>query len=191
MKNLVKAVLLSAVLISTNVFAKGEVGAGYSHINQDFHFEKSIKFDMPTVMLSYTHYLKDYEGLGLELTASRSMETDNSVVLDTKYTNRIDFAYSVSVVYKHHFNYLLSNDWYVKSGVGLTEYRSTWTQDGVEPSWSKGWDSYKPSLVLGVGYNISEDFSIDINHRWMYHKVKEGYGVETTNSWNISLVYRL
>lgn len=174
---------LILLLLSFNALAEQEINLSYSHINQDFNFANRIEFDMLAASVSYSYFTD--MGLGVELGLSRSKETKNTIKLDTLYENKINFLWSGSVVYK----YELSDNFNVKAGVGITEYKSTWKVNGVEPSWSKGSDSYKPSWFLGLQYKLTDSLSVEFSRRYMYKKMKADKGEEVTYAHNIGFTY--
>ena len=96
---------------------------------------------MDAIQLGYT-YWTDYN-LGLKLTVARSTEAPNSVILDKKYTNKINALWQAHIAYKYDFDKLS-----LFSSAGITEYHTTWWVDGVEPAWSRGTDSHKPSYCF-------------------------------------------
>ena len=174
---------LLLLLVSVSAMAEQEINLSYSHINQDLEFENRIEFDMPAVSVGYS-YFSEY-GLGVELAVSRSTETPNTIELDTKYQNKINALWSGSVVYK----YGLSDDINLKTGVGITEYHTTWKVNGVEPAWSKGTDSHKPSYFVGIQYRLYGNLFLEASYRKMYEKMKEDRGREVTYAHNIGLTY--
>lgn len=174
---------LFLLLISFNVLAEQEFNVSFSRINQDLEFKDRIEFDMNAVSVSYS-YFTEY-GLGAEIAISRSTETPNTVILDTKYQNKINALWSGSIVYKYRYD----NDLAFKYGVGITEYHSTWKVDGVEPAWSSGSDSHKPSYFIGAQYRLFNDLFLEASVRKMYEKMKEDKGREITYSANIGFTY--
>ena len=174
---------LFLLLLSFNVIAEQEFNISYSRINQDLEFASPIRFDMDAVSISYS-YFSDI-GLGAEIAVSRSTVAPNTVLLDTKYENKINALWSASLVYK----YKLTNDFSVKAGYGMTEYHSTWKVDSVEPAWSNGTDSHKGSWFIGGQYRISGNLFLEASYRKMYEKMKENKGREITYSSNVGLTY--
>lgn len=172
---------LLVLLVCFSVHAEQEFNISYSHIDQDLEFANRIEFDMKAVSVSYS-YFSDW-GLGAEIVVSRSTETPNTIVLDTKYTNKINALWSASVVYKQKIN----DDHFVKYGAGITEYHSTWKVDGEEPSWSKGTDSHKPSYFVAYQYRMYENVFFETSYRFMYEKQKEDKGREITSAANFGV----
>ncbi len=171
------------LLLSFNCFAQQEFNISYSRINQDLEFEKPIRLPMDAIQLSYT-YWTDY-GLGLRVAVARTSKTENSVNLDKKYTNKINALWKGHITYK----YGLSGDLSIISGVGITEYHSTWWVDGIEPAWSKGTDSHRPSWFIGTQYRLVKDMFLEFNYSYEYKKFKKGYGEEKTDSYSIGFTY--
>lgn len=180
MKYIIPSLLL---LLSINCFSQEEFNVSYLRINQNLEFEQPIRFKMDAIQLGYT-YWTDYN-IGLKIALARSTNTPNSVILDKKYENKINALWKAQIVYRERYSNNLS---YI-SGVGITEYHSTWKVDGKEPSWSKGTDSHKPSWFVGVQYQINKDILIESVYSLEYEKHKEGYGDETTESFSIGFSY--
>ncbi len=170
------------LLISFNCFAQQEFNLSYLRVNQNLEFKEPIRFKMDAIQLGYT-YWTDYN-LGLKLTVARSTETPNSVILYKKYTNKINALWQAHIAYKYDFDKLS-----VFASTGITEYHTTWWVDGVEPAWSKGTDSHKPSYCFGAQYKIETNFKLESSYCHMYDKDKKGYGIETTDGFNIGITY--
>tara|TARA_Y100000034_G_scaffold136730_1_gene215290 strand:+ start:1737 stop:2279 length:543 start_codon:yes stop_codon:yes gene_type:complete len=167
---------LLALVISFSAAAESELGVSYSRINQKLDFAQPIHFKMDAIQLSYTKYWLG--GLGTEIAVARSTETPNAYFIDKHYQNKINALWSAHVVYKRPVTDRLN----IKAGVGITEYHSTWRVNGVEPDWSKGTDSHKPSWFIGIQYDWHKWLTFEAGYRFQYEKTKVGYGEETTDS---------
>lgn len=181
MKNVLLAIIF--VFSVSSYSSEHQVGVSYARINQDLEFKKPIKFEMDAIQLSYNYWLDS--GLGFRLAVARSTETPNSIILDKKYTNKINALWKAHLTYKYEFN----DDLSFIGGVGITEYHSTWWVDGKQPAWSEGIDSHKGSWFVGTQYRLFKNLLLELTYNYEYKKLKKGYGEEKTDSYSIGFTY--
>lgn len=156
-----------------------EVGA--LRINQNLF--GNIKFQMNAISLGSTVWYKDF---GLKVLMAKSSETENSINLDKKYTNKIDNLYSVMALYKYQIN----DNFSFISGVGYTTYQTSWEVNGVKP---EGWATDTDSDISyhgAIRYTLDDNYSFDIGYSDFYKKNKVGFGKETTRGINASFIYK-
>ena len=137
---------------------------------------------MNAMAVDYTYWRNNY---GLRLLAATSSETKNAIELDKKYTNKIDYLFSATVLYK----YDLGGNFSLVSGVGRTTYRTTWLVDGIAPWWAKDTDS-DWSYYSSIRYELNSKTSIEFGYTDYYRKHKQGFGNETTRGFNASFIYK-
>jgi len=97
---------LILLLLSFNCLAQQEVNVSYLRVNQNLEFIKPIRFKMDSIQLGYT-YWTDY-GLGFRLNIARTTEAHNSVILNKKYTNKINALWQGHIAYKYDVGSKLS-----------------------------------------------------------------------------------
>ena len=172
--------LLLLLTLSINVQAV-EFGASYIRINQDLFGSISFPMDALGVDATYWHST----GFGLRGSIAFSTMTANQLYVDGfEYENKIDHLYSFKAMYRHKFD-----DLGVELGVGQTDYKTSWLVNGEVPTWSGGSDS-DASYYVGLTYNLNERVDLRLGYEQYYNKVKKRYGRETTEGYNLSLVYR-
>jgi len=171
------------LLISFNCLASDEFNVSFLRINQVLKFSEPIHFKMDAVQLGYTYWHDS--GLGFKLNVARSTDTPNAFYIGKDYRNKINALWQGQITYKYDVNDKFS----LISCIGITEYHSTWKVDGIEPSWSKGTDSHKPSYCVGFQYDIEPRVKIEAMYSYMYFKDKENYGEEVTYAFGAGLTY--
>ncbi len=169
------------LLISFNCFADYEVGVSHLRINQNLF--GTISFPMDALQVDGTYWSKS--GFGVRILAARSTETANSLYVEGKqYSNKINAMYGGEFLYRQKFGL-----WGFEVGIGKNDYKSTWTVNGVKPSWSKGTDSdYR--YHVGVTYPINDSVSMRFSYDDIYRKDKIGYGREETRAYGFGFVYK-
>ena len=169
------------LLICFNVYAGNEISAQYLRINQSLF--NTIKFESDAAGLEYS-YIHD-TGLGARIGLARGTETKNTYELGVKYTNKIEYMYNISAMYRFNINDDISCD----LSVGKNDYKTSWTVDGVEPDWSGNSDS-DWVYSANINYKI-DDYSLTIGYRDLYRKEKEGFGREETKAFYLGVNYAL
>lgn len=156
------------------------IGLGTLRINQNLF--GNIKFPMNAISLKSTAWYKDF---GFKILVAKSNGTKNSIELDKKYTNKIDYLISSVFLYKYKIN----NEWSIIPGVGYTDYKTTWKVDGKKVFWSNDKDS-DISYHLSFRYEININSSIELGYTDYYRKNKTDFGKETTRGYTASFIYK-
>lgn len=157
-----------------------EIEIGALKINQNLF--GNIKFEMNTVSVASTVWYKNF---GFKVLVAKSEKTKNSIILDEKYTNKIDSLIYSSILYKYEINKRFS----IITGVGYTSYETTWLVDNIKPKWSKDKDS-DISYSVSLRYDINKNSAVELGYTDYYRKSKKGYGQEKTTGFNVSYIYK-
>lgn len=172
--------LILLIALSFNVKAV-EFGASYIRINQDLFGTISFPMDALGTDVTWWHE----SGLGFRASAAFSTNTANQLYVEgLEYENKIDHLYSFKLMYRYKFD-----EFAFEAGVGKTDYKTSWKVNGEVPHWSGGSDS-DTSYYTGFTYNLNSNTDLRLGYERMYDKIKKGYGRETTEGYNISLVYK-
>lgn len=160
-----------------------EVDITYSRINQNLF--DIISFPMDATSVSLTAW--NDSNLGFRITTGKSTETANQLYVEgLHYTNIIDSLWSATLLYR----YELSDTWSLETGIGKTDYKSTWKVNGVVPVWGDNSADSDWSYTAGLSYKMEDSVYLKLSYTDYYRKNKEGYGRETTRGFGLSLVYR-
>lgn len=176
---------LFLLLISFNSLAgEWSIGGGTAIVKQELRFNNPIQFNMPTAYVE-AQYWSDYY-VGGRLSVMRSIETPDEFDAEgKKWTNKINAGWQFEIGAKVD----LTKKSIVFATAGITEYHTSWWQDGIEPEWSGGTDSHKPSWSVGYKYKFTGRLSAQVMYSYMYEKMKEGYGLEVTQYYSLGVSY--
>lgn len=175
--------LILTIFISTNALAEQEINVSYMRVQQNLF--GTIAFSMDAAQIGYANYHSS--GLGIRAVIARSLQTgNNSYYQDKFYENKISSLTQIQLAYR----YPVTDNFRLIVAYGVTDYKSQWWVNGVEPSWSKGSDSGK-----GASYGFQYDFATR-NLAWEvmagkpYDKMKEGFGREETYVLSSGITYK-
>ena len=161
------------------------LGSGGALVKQELRFDNPIQFNMPTAYIE-AQYWSDYY-IGGRLSVIRSLETpDEFDAQGKKWSNKINAGWQFELGAKAN----LTDKSSLFATAGITEYHTTWWQDGVEPEWSGNSDSHKPSWSIGYKYKIKSNLELQAMYSYMYKKIKLGYGEEVTQYYGLGVNYR-
>lgn len=158
------------------------ISLGISVLRIDQNLFGTIEFPMNAVAISTTSWRRNY---GLRLLVATSSTTENSLAADKLYTNKLDYLYSATLLYKYQLTPSIS----LLPGVGYTSYRTTWLVDGVAPWWTNDTDS-AISYQLSARYEISSALALELGYVDYYRKNKPDFGRETTRGFSVSFIYK-
>lgn len=181
MKYLLLVAALFAAQVSTVQASQYSCGASYMRVNQNLF--GTIEFPQDALQLRCS-YLSDYK-VGIRLGLARSAESPDKLFVEGEfYTNKITSYKHVSIFY----NYKINDRWSVEPFVGYVDYDTEWTVNGERPHWFEDSDSDITKGLL-VNYRYRDNWRIFFGYSDLYNKNKEGYGPETTASYEFGFAF--
>ncbi len=177
-----KFIYLILLFIPVNLSAlEFEINSSLIKIDQDLF--GNIKFDMYALGTGLTTWHNS--GFGFEFLYAKSNNAKNSVELDKKYKNKIDYLFKTQLLYKYEFN-----KFSLITGIGYTSYKTTWSVNGSSDFyWVNDTDS-DISYSLSVRHELSDNSAVQLGYDHFYSKSKPDYGDEKTTGLGISYIFK-
>lgn len=122
-------------------------------------------------------YIKYFDSTGVSLSYGKSDSVKNQVEDGYNLTSKIDDIWVLGLINRSNLSYGFS----FNAGVIYTEYKEV-TSSGSNSDTGFGYHA-------SIEYRLDNDFSVKLSHDDYYRKHKVDYGVETTKSNSLSLVY--